>query len=83
MKDAYGKRTTVTEGPWKMKTLSQGSATTLVAALDPLITPRSGSYLADCQVDHNSPVMAYALDQSNAEKLWRMSEDLVGQMFEY
>ncbi|KAH7379159.1 short-chain dehydrogenase [Phaeosphaeria sp. MPI-PUGE-AT-0046c] len=83
MKDEHGKAMTVTEGPWRMKNVSQGSATTLVAALDPSITHRSGSYLADCQVDHKSPVMEYALDQSNAEKLWAMSEKLVGQKFEY
>lgn len=83
MKDEQGNRVTITEGTWKMKNLSQGSATTLVAALDPNIEDWSGAYLADCQVKHNSPTMEYALDANNAEKLWKLSEDLVGQKFEY
>lgn len=83
MKDEHGNRITITEGAWKMKNQSQGSATTIVAALDPNIKERSGAYLADCQVTHNSPTKDYAFDPSNAEKLWTLSENLVGQKFEY
>jgi hypothetical protein len=83
MKDKHGNRVTITEGVWKMKNQSQGSATTLVAALDPGILDRSGAYLADCRIDHGSPTMEYALDKGNAEKLWKLSEELVGQKFEY
>jgi hypothetical protein len=43
-------------GPIKFKTHSQGSATTLAAALDPNIDGRSGAYLCDCKVDHDEKV---------------------------
>jgi hypothetical protein len=83
MKNDAGDLTTVTEGPMKMKNQSQGSATTLFAAFSPDIADKSGAYLVDCKVDHQSPVMEYALDKGNAEKLWKLSEELVGQTFEY
>jgi NAD(P)-dependent dehydrogenase (short-subunit alcohol dehydrogenase family) len=65
------------------KTLSQGAATTLAAALDPEITAKSGAYLADCKVDHGDMVAEWAVDGdgSGAEKLWRLSEKLVGEVF--
>lgn len=66
-----------------MKDQSQGSATTLVAALDPNILDQSGAYLADCRVDHNSPTADYAIDKDNAEKLWKLSEKLVEQKFDW
>jgi NAD(P)-dependent dehydrogenase (short-subunit alcohol dehydrogenase family) len=77
----------------KFKTHSQGSATTLVAALDSGIAERSGEYLSDCQIDHEKVDSAlaaergtikeeYALDRKNAEKLWELSERLVGEKFD-
>jgi NAD(P)-dependent dehydrogenase (short-subunit alcohol dehydrogenase family) len=65
------------------KTQSQGSATTLVAALDPAIEERSGAYLVDCKVDHEDPWAEYAKGQENAERLWGLSEELVGEKFAY
>lgn len=64
------------------KTVSQGAATTLAAALDPEIVNRNGAYLADCRVDHDSPVAEYAKDEGDAEKLWALSEKLTGEKFE-
>lgn len=68
---------------WTFKTLSQGASTTVVAAFDPTIVQNSGAYLVDCQVSHDDVAMPYAFDKYNAEKLWKLSEDLVGQKFEY
>ncbi|RYP84099.1 hypothetical protein DL769_001244 [Monosporascus sp. CRB-8-3] len=62
------------------KTLSQGSSTTLVAALDPELPARSPAYLANCQI---SEPYEYASDPENAERLWELSEQLVGQKFGY
>jgi len=42
----------------------------------------NGCYLQDCQVEKED-VMDYAVDKGNAEKLWSLSEELVGQKFEY
>jgi NAD(P)-dependent dehydrogenase (short-subunit alcohol dehydrogenase family) len=61
-----------------MKTIDQGSATTIVAALDPVLTPEAGVYLADCQIaDAKAP--AYATSKDQAERLWKLSEALVGE----
>ncbi|OIW22478.1 short-chain dehydrogenase [Coniochaeta ligniaria NRRL 30616] len=60
------------------KTLSQGAAPLLAAALDPDLAERSGAYIADCQVEE---AFGYSQDQENAKKLWALSEELVGQKF--
>lgn len=61
------------------KTLSEGASTTLVAALDPGLSP-SEIYLSDCQV---AEAPKWSVDPTAAERLWRLSEDYVGQSFAY
>jgi NAD(P)-dependent dehydrogenase (short-subunit alcohol dehydrogenase family) len=62
-----------------MKTIDQGSATTIVAALDPGLTPEAGTYLVNCQIaDAMAP--AYATSKEMAERLWKLSENLVGEI---
>jgi len=70
----------------KVKTLQQGCATTLRAALDPTleIVARDGKescYLVDSQIVTDKPVSEYALDKENAKKLWKLSEEMVGETF--
>ncbi|KAK5098489.1 hypothetical protein LTR70_002702 [Exophiala xenobiotica] len=64
------------------KTQRQGASTTLVAACDPKLglpgSDGSGVLLSDCQIWRAPP---YAVDKSAAEKLWKLSEELVGQEF--
>ncbi|KAH9204291.1 hypothetical protein DL95DRAFT_529323 [Leptodontidium sp. 2 PMI_412] len=61
------------------KTLQEGCSTALVAALDPSIEGQSGGFLEDCVV---RPIeQKYATAQENIEKLWTLSEKLVGQKF--
>ncbi|EXJ83374.1 hypothetical protein A1O1_06996 [Capronia coronata CBS 617.96] len=59
--------------PW-----TRGCATTLVAAFDPSIVNANGSYLRVCQV---SEVAEHARDEASIEKLWEVSEKLVGEKF--
>jgi hypothetical protein len=40
---------------------------------------RNGSCITSCRVDDS--VASYVLDRVNAEKLWSVSEKLVGQTF--
>jgi NAD(P)-dependent dehydrogenase (short-subunit alcohol dehydrogenase family) len=65
-----------------IKTLGQGAATTLVAALDPKLVPANkdgkGVYMGDCQVAETA---SWATDPVAAEKLWTASEELVGEKF--
>ncbi|KAF3932439.1 hypothetical protein ABW19_dt0200262 [Dactylella cylindrospora] len=66
-----------------MKTREQGASTQLVAALDPKLnewTKEVGYYLDDCQF--GTPVQ-WAVDEKAAERLWALSEEIVGQKFEY
>ncbi|KAF7590112.1 hypothetical protein BBP40_003268 [Aspergillus hancockii] len=64
----------------KEKTIGQGCATTLAAALDPALDDYSGSFLNDCNPEN---VLDYASDVVNANKLWNLSEAIVGEEFRY
>ncbi|KAK2753891.1 hypothetical protein FQN54_007250 [Arachnomyces sp. PD_36] len=61
------------------KTLESASSTILAAGLDPELEPESGKFLRNCDV---YDVVPYALDPVAAEKLWTLSEKLIGQKFE-
>jgi NAD(P)-dependent dehydrogenase (short-subunit alcohol dehydrogenase family) len=65
------------------KDLDAGSATALVAALDPaLVQPGGGVkgvYLSDCQVDGSTA--EHATDGEIAERLWKLAEQEVGENF--
>lgn len=65
-----------------LKTLEQGCATTLVACLDPELEGVSGAYLNNGDVI-TVPVREYAESVENQERLWRLSEELVGEGFEW
>jgi NAD(P)-dependent dehydrogenase (short-subunit alcohol dehydrogenase family) len=56
-----------------MKTIPQGAATSVYAAVAPELKGKSGAYLADCQVRSPS---AEARDDALAVKLWDLSEKL-------
>jgi len=63
------------------KTIDQGAATTVVAALDPqlgTLKDTEGLYLSDCQPGQAEP---HATDWESAEKLWTLSEELVQEKF--
>ncbi|KEZ46445.1 hypothetical protein SAPIO_CDS0772 [Scedosporium apiospermum] len=60
------------------KDIDQGSSTTLVAALDPALDTQTGLYLDNCQF---SKAMPHATDPVAADRLWALSEELVGEKF--
>ncbi|KAG2175313.1 hypothetical protein INT44_007801 [Umbelopsis vinacea] len=62
------------------KTIPEGTSTHIVAAFDPNIASQSGSYLSDCQIAMEQ-TKSYATDDVQAEKLWALSEKIVGQQF--
>ena len=64
------------------KSVKQGCATTLVAALDPSIAPASGAYLDDAQISQAAP-SALVENMANADALWYLSEEIVGQKFNW
>lgn len=70
------------------KTPSQGAATSVWAATAPELAGVSGRYLQDCGIAEvvQEPrsiagVAAYAVDPAAAERLWTLSEQIVGQRF--
>ncbi len=75
-------------GVFTYKTISQGAATTLVAAIAPEFAEVGGRYLDDCReaytvpdeatlAEHPHGVKQWALDPGAAEQLWRRSLDMV------
>jgi NAD(P)-dependent dehydrogenase (short-subunit alcohol dehydrogenase family) len=61
------------------KSIEQGAATSVWAAIAPELEMNGGAYLADCQVsDHHA---AWAVNPDAAARLWALSEELVGQQF--
>ena len=71
-----------------LKSIPQGAATTVWAAISPLLNERGGVYLEDVNVaelavDPSIPngVKPYSLDETNARQLWTMTEELTGVTF--
>ncbi|AOK37810.1 oxidoreductase [Burkholderia cenocepacia] len=68
------------------KTIAQGAATTVWCATNPMLEGRGGVYCEDCDIaravpaDHKpaNGVLPWAADPNLAEKLWALSERLVG-----
>lgn len=70
----------------QFKTIPQGAATQVWAATSPGLEGKGGIYLADCQiappaVAGQAGYMAYTTDEAAANRLWQISEEMVGQVF--
>jgi NAD(P)-dependent dehydrogenase (short-subunit alcohol dehydrogenase family) len=72
---------------FRLKTPEQGAATSVLLATSPALEGVGGRYYEDCAeapvVDHRGEVGSggvapYALDADNAERLWELSERLLG-----
>jgi NAD(P)-dependent dehydrogenase (short-subunit alcohol dehydrogenase family) len=83
-----------TEGkpPFQFKTVPQGAATSVWAAVVAPADEIGGRYCENCHVGRivgddvtitpiSEGVRGYALDVNNAEALWKKSEELVGESF--
>jgi NAD(P)-dependent dehydrogenase (short-subunit alcohol dehydrogenase family) len=78
--------------PFQFKTVPQGAATSVWAAVVAPADEIGGRYCENCHVSDVAPdnvplgmlnegVRGYALDRTNAEALWKKSEELVGESF--
>ncbi len=80
----------------KLKNLSQGAATTVWCATSPILNELGGVYCNDAeiaeldlgQIEHNFAepaslhgVQPYSLDKESAKRLWTLSEQLTGVVF--
>lgn len=70
------------------KNVEQGSATSVWAATSPDLEGRGGLYLEDCHIaepanaGERGGIQDYAIDPEAANRLWTLSETLVGQAFD-
>ena len=80
------------KGPFEWKTIPQGAATSVWAAVLATADEIGGCYCENCHVGQIVPddvtisaisegVRGYALDPNAAEALWKKSEELVGESF--
>ena len=67
----------------QFKTVEQGAATSVWAAVSSDLEGRGGLYLADCEVTAaDDPQLApWATDEASAERLWVLSQDLTENAF--
>ena len=72
-----------------LKTIPQGAATTIWCATSPFLNDLGGVYCENVEVANlNSDVSviggikAYSLDEKNAKRVWKMSEEMTGIAFE-
>ncbi|KAJ6457402.1 hypothetical protein C8R47DRAFT_1247248 [Mycena vitilis] len=64
------------------KTIPQGAATTVAAAFDPRLNTVPGAYLDD-SVDATKAIGKHSADPANAEKLWIVTEEIIGEKFTF
>jgi len=80
------------KGPFQWKSIPQGAATSVWAAVVAQADQIGGQYCENCQVAEivpdDTPITAvsegvrrYALDLKSAEALWKKSEEMVGESF--
>lgn len=81
----------------RLKTIPQGAATTVWCAVSPQLNEIGGVYCENCdiaeidegQIEHrfDEPatirgVQPYSVDKDNAERLWKLSEEMLGFKFD-
>jgi NAD(P)-dependent dehydrogenase (short-subunit alcohol dehydrogenase family) len=74
----------ITKVPMRFKTVEQGAATTIWAAVSPQLNGKGGVYCEDCDIAQlvpadsklNNGVRPWAVDEAAAEALWTLSEKL-------
>lgn len=71
-----------------LKTIPQGAATTVWCATSPMLSTIGGVYCEDSDVagmaleaSISHGVKEYSLDETNAKKLWTLSEEIAGILF--
>lgn len=80
-------RVTTSDPDFEWKSIPQGAATQVWAATASELAGKGGVYCEDCHVaeiddqSSNSGVRSYALDKANADRLWQLSEEMIGEPF--
>ncbi|KAH7305802.1 hypothetical protein B0I35DRAFT_454097 [Stachybotrys elegans] len=72
-------------GVVKSLTVEQGAATSIYASFEPGLKDHNGAYLLQSRLSDpfKDMVQPWATSPVEAEKLWRLSEEMVGEKFQY
>jgi NAD(P)-dependent dehydrogenase (short-subunit alcohol dehydrogenase family) len=70
----------------RLKTIPQGAATSVWAAVSKELDGNGGLFLTDCQIAPPGTgevvgYMPYAMDPAGAHRLWALSEEMSGEVF--
>src|SRR5690606_11274448 len=73
-----------------LKSIPQGAATTIWCATSPLLFDIGGVYCEDVEIAEltngntvSNGVKPYSLDENNAKRLWKLSEEMTGIAFRF
>ncbi|KEY64662.1 hypothetical protein S7711_02862 [Stachybotrys chartarum IBT 7711] len=68
----------------KVLSSEQGAATSVYASFEPSLKDHNGAYLLESRLSDpfEDTVMPWAMSKVEAEKLWRKTEELIGQKFD-
>ncbi|KAJ6185287.1 hypothetical protein N7519_006588 [Penicillium mononematosum] len=85
MDNMYGNKWLWGMDEMHIKDIDQGAATHVFAAFDTSIKEHNGAFLSDCHIANQDQeeVYSWATSEIDAERLWTLSERLVGQEFNY
>lgn len=69
----------------QFKNIDEGTATHVYTAFAPGLEEHNGAYFQDCRLadQYEDEVFPWATDRVEADRLWQVSEKLVGQKFAY
>ncbi|KAK7050520.1 hypothetical protein R3P38DRAFT_3173996 [Favolaschia claudopus] len=67
---------------FRWKTIPQGAATTITAAFDRSLNDKPGAYLDNSAVA-NETIAPHASDPASTEKLWSVTEKIIGETFTF
>ncbi|OAQ61112.1 short-chain dehydrogenase [Pochonia chlamydosporia 170] len=85
MDNIYGNKWGCGMGELQFKDPDQGVATHVFASFDTSIAGQNGAFVTDCHIADQAKeeVYSWATSKVDAERLWKLSEKLVGQEFKY
>ncbi|KAJ7738155.1 hypothetical protein B0H16DRAFT_1571020 [Mycena metata] len=67
---------------FQWKTIPQGAATTMAASFDTRLNAVPGAYLSD-GMDATKVVAPHSSDPANAARLWTLTEEIIGEKYEF